>query len=106
MRCKRIADEMFEKYGRDEDDFLEERGEDFLDFARKSLDRLLKEYIETVDIDTLPTLSEFMQWLEDAPFYGEFEYKNYDTWRADEYESMIGDCMDRRYDEYKDSLLE
>jgi len=107
MNCRTTAQGAKRFYEDNEGEFLPERDEAFQEFAADQMSEWIEEYLDNVEEDSLPSLNDFLVWLNDEEKFTEsdFQFPVKDVWLGDKYESALGDCADAAYEEYKDRKM-
>ena len=98
MRCKYTKQGANQYYDEHIDDYEEARDKAFNDEFRDFISEYITEAGLTIDGNLTPIITE-----DDIQgFLDSFTFKDEGEWLADGYESELGDCIDRAYDEYKE----
>ncbi len=87
MRCKYNKQDAQSYYDEHIDDYYKARTEAFIKWFTENAEDM---ELSQLDVD-------WYQGLLDS-----FTFKDESDWLADGYESMLGDCADRAYDEWKE----
>ena len=91
MKCKYSKKGADEYYQEHIDEYEEAKAQSFMEFFKEDA----KGYcVDELDIN-------WYQGLLDS-----FTFPDESEWITSEYESMLGDCEDQAYEEYKDKLME
>ena len=93
-RCKYTRKGAKDYYDDNVDRYYEERRQAFLQLIIDAAES----YLDSVDgTECGPNVLDFCEDLEE-----EFEFPDEGDWLASEYECMLGDCADQKYEEYRE----
>ncbi len=106
MNCRQTARGAKEFYEANEENYQVAKEKEFQSFVASQIEALVEDYLSGIEDEEIPQMYEFIDFAVDFRNTKDFSFPEKGDWLGDEYESALGDCADRAYDEARDREME